>query len=81
MILNDISQGNDNVLEENRNEDVKFHRLERSMGEAMSIFQSVVEVEQRNGGPQKNTTWQKIKNFPACQTRNRGWTNPTRYGN
>ena len=53
VILNDISQDNNNVLEENINEAVKFHRMERIMEEAVSIFQIVVEAEQQNGGPQK----------------------------
>ena len=30
-----------------------FHMMERSMEEAVSTFQSVVEADQRNGGPQK----------------------------
>ena len=51
VILNDITQYNNKVLVDKVKETVKFNRLERSMEEAMSEFQIVVEVEQRNGGP------------------------------
>ena len=53
MILNDINQDNNKVLGDKSNETFKFHRLERIMEEAVSKFQSVIEAEQRNGGPQQ----------------------------
>ena len=53
VILNDITQDNNKVLEDYSNKTVKFHRLERSMEEAVSTFQSVVEAEQLNGGTQQ----------------------------
>ena len=78
MILNDITKDNNKVLGDEINETFKFHRLEKSMGEAVSIFQSIVEAEQRNGVPQKNYPWQKIRTPIVYQTRNRGWNNPIR---
>ena len=53
MILDDITQDNNKVLEEESKETVKIRKLERSMEEAVSIFQSVVEAEQLNGGTQQ----------------------------
>ena len=53
VILNDITQDKDKVLGDNSNETVKFHRLNRSMEEAISTFQSEVEAEQQNGAPQQ----------------------------
>ena len=53
VILKDITEDNNKVLGDKRNETVKFHIMERSMEEAVSIFHIVVEVEQRNDGPQK----------------------------
>ena len=50
------------VLEDKNNKIFKVNRLERSMEEAVSKFQSLVEVDQLSGGPQKNAPWQKIKN-------------------
>ena len=61
VILNDITQDKNKVLGDEINKTVKFQRLERSMEEAVSKLHSVVEVEQQNGGPQKNDPWQKIK--------------------
>ena len=51
LILNDITQNKNKVLEDESNKTVKFYRLERSMEEAVSTFQSVVEAEQRNDIP------------------------------
>ena len=48
------------------------------MEEAVSIFHSVVGVEQQNGGPQQKKNWHKTKNPSAGQTRNRGWIKPSR---
>ena len=53
VILNDINQDNNKVLGDKSNETFKFHRLERIMEEAVSKFQSVIEAEQRNSGPQQ----------------------------
>ena len=53
LILNYITQDNNKVLRDKRNKTVNFHRLERSMEEYVSTFQSVVDMEQQNGGPQK----------------------------
>ena len=62
VILNDITQDNNKVLRDESNKTVNFHRLERSMEEAVTTFQSVVESEQRNGGPQKKSLLVKEKN-------------------
>ena len=53
VILNDTTQGNSKFMGDKSKETVKFHRLERSMEEAVSTFQSVVEAEQLNVGPQQ----------------------------
>ena len=53
VILNEITQDNNKVLGEDTNKTVKFHRLERIIGEAVSTFQSMVEAEQLNFGPQQ----------------------------
>ena len=53
VILNDITQKKNKVLRDEINKTVKLNMLERSMEEAVSTFQSVVEAEQRNVGPQK----------------------------
>ena len=46
VILNEINQDNNKVLGDESNETDKFHRLDSSMEEAVSTFQSVVEAEQ-----------------------------------
>ena len=46
VILNEITQDNNKVPEEESNKTVKFHRLGRITEEAMSTFKSVVEAEQ-----------------------------------
>ena len=48
------------------------------MEKAVSTFQNVVEVEQRNGGSQKNDPWLKTKTLLEGQTRNRGQIKPSR---
>ena len=53
VILNDITQDNNKVLEEESNETAKFHRLENIMEESVSKFQIVVKVKQNNGGTQQ----------------------------
>ena len=53
VILNDITQDKNKVIVDDSNKTVKSHRLERSMEEDVSTFQSVVEVEQQNCGPQQ----------------------------
>ena len=45
VILDEINQDNNKVLEYKINKTVNFHRLERSMEEAVSTFWSVVEVK------------------------------------
>ena len=45
VILNYITQDNNTVLGYESNKTVKFHGLDRSMEEAVSTFQSVVESE------------------------------------
>ena len=72
MILNSITQEKNKVLGDKINKNVKFHRLERSMEEAVSTFQSVVEAEQGNGGPQEKQPRAERKNPPAGQNRNKG---------
>ena len=64
VILSDIAPEKIKVMEDKSNRAVKFHRLESSMEEAVSTFHSLVEAEQRNGGPQKISPWQKTK---ICQ--------------
>ena len=49
VILNDITQDKNKVLGYNSNKTVRFYRLDRSIDEAVPIFQRVVEAEQRNG--------------------------------
>ena len=41
------------VMEDASNKTINFHNLDRSTEEVMSTFQSLVEAEQRNGGPIK----------------------------
>ena len=41
------------IPENKRNGTVKFHILDRSMNESVTTFQSVVEAEQQNFGPQE----------------------------
>ena len=53
VIINDINQDNNKVLVYEINKTVKFHNLDRSTEEAVSTFQNMVELEQRNGGPQQ----------------------------
>ena len=55
VILNNITQYRSKVTEDDRNKTVNFHRLEESMEESVSKFQSVFKSEQLNGGPQKKT--------------------------
>ena len=54
MIINDIAEDNNKVLEYEIKKTVTFHRLESSMKESVSTFQSVVEAEQRDEEPQQN---------------------------
>ena len=68
VILNDTTQDNNKVLGDEIQKTIKFHSLER---EAVSTFQSVIEAEQQNFGPQKKDPWQKMKTSPPAQTRNR----------
>ena len=56
LIINDITQDRNKVQGDESNKHVKFHRLEKSMDEALDTFQSVVEAEQRNGGPSEKST-------------------------
>ena len=56
VILNDITQDNTKVLGDERNKTLKLNRMERSTEEAVSPFKSVVEAEQRNGGPKKKVS-------------------------
>ena len=51
-MINDINQEKNKVLGDEKNETFKLHTLERSMEESMYTFNSVVEEEQRHGGPQ-----------------------------
>ena len=73
MILNDITQDNNKDLGYKSNETVKLHRLDRSMEEALSTFQSVVEAKQRNDGTQQKRTLAEKKTPPPGQTRNMIW--------
>ena len=51
VMLNDIAQDNNKFVQDRSNKAFKFHILDFSMEEAMSKFQSVVEADQKNGGP------------------------------
>ena len=53
MIINEVTKENNKVPGDESNENFKLHRLERIMEESVSIFQSVVEAEQNNCGPQQ----------------------------
>ena len=53
MILNEITKDKNKVLVDKSKKTAKLHSLEISMEEAMSTFQSVVEAEQQNCGPQQ----------------------------
>ena len=53
VILDDITQDKNKVLGYGSKKNFKLCRLERSMKESVSTFQSVVEAEQQNGGPQQ----------------------------
>ena len=79
VILNDITQDNNKVVGDERNDTVKFHRLERSTEEAVSKFQSMVEEEQQNGAPQQKRPLEENEKPPAGQTRNMGYIKPSRY--
>ena len=51
VILNEITQDNNKVLKDESSKTVKLHGLEIFMEKAVSMFQSLVKVEQWNGGP------------------------------
>ena len=53
VTLNDFTQEKNKVLGDESNKNTKFHRMERSMEEAVSTFMSVVEAEELNDRPQK----------------------------
>ena len=53
VILNDTTKDSNKILEYDINKTVNLYRLERSMEEAVSTFQSVVKAEKCNGGPQQ----------------------------
>ena len=72
VILIGITQDNNEVLEDEIKETVKFHRLERSMEEAVSTFQSVVEEEQRNGGPQQKLPLAENENLTSRSNQEQG---------
>ena len=48
LIINEITQDKNKALEDDTNKSIKFHRLDRSMEESVSTFNSVDEVEQYN---------------------------------
>ena len=56
VILNYITKYNNKVLVDESNKTVKFLRIEMSMEEAVSKFQSLVVADQQNGGPHKKRT-------------------------
>ena len=78
MILYETTKDKNKVPEDDSNGTLKFHRLEISIEEDVSIFQSVVEADQGNGGPQKNRNLAEMKTIPEGQTRNRVWNNSLR---
>ena len=72
VILNDITQDNNNIPGDESNKTTKFNRLERSMKESVSKFHSVVEAEQQNGGPQKNRPLVENKNLAIRSNQKQG---------
>ena len=67
VIPNDVTQENNKVLGDEIKETVKFHRLDRSMEESVSTFQSVVEADQQNVGPQQKRPLAENEN-PASRS-------------
>ena len=65
-------------MEDKINETVKFHRLDRSMGESLSTFYSVVEAEQKTSGPQKKSLLTEKEKSASRSKSNRGFTKPSR---
>ena len=79
VIFNEITQDNIKILEDKRNDNFKLHRLDSSMEEALSTFQSAIEVEQQNGRPQQKRHLSEKRKIPSLgQNRNRGQIKPSR---
>ena len=60
------------VLGYKSNKTVKLHRLESSMEEAVSTFQSVVEAEQQNIEPQKKLPLVENENSASRSNQEQG---------
>ena len=67
VILDEITQDNNNVLGDDSNDTFKLRRLESSMEEAVSTFHSLVELIQQNGGPQQKLPLAENEN-PASRS-------------
>ena len=67
VIINDVIKDNNKVLGDKINKTVKLDKLERSMEEAVYIFQNVVEAEHQNGGGQKKQPLAEKEN-PASRS-------------
>ena len=63
VILNDTTQDNNKVLEDERNETFKFHRLEKITKKAVSTLYDVVNADQRNVGTNKNRPLKENENL------------------
>ena len=72
VILNDMTQDKNKVLGDDRKKTVKLHRLERSTEESVYTFQSVVEAEQRNGGPQQKLPLAENENTASRSNQEQG---------
>ena len=63
---------------EERNKTVKLYRLERSMEESLSTFQSVVEAEKWNGGPQEKQPLEENGNIAIRPKQEQGMDKVTK---
>ena len=72
MILYETTKDKNKVPEDDSNGTLKFHRLEISIEEDVSIFQSVVEADQGNGGPQKNRNLAENENNTRRSNKEQG---------
>ena len=64
-------------MEDDSNENIKFHRLERSMEEAQYKFQNVVKAEQQNCGPQKKGPLSENENPDSISKKEHGMEQST----
>ena len=72
MILYETTKDKNKVPEDDSNGTLNFHRLESSIDEGVSTFQSVVEADQGNGGPQKNRNLAENENNTRRSNKEQG---------